>query len=179
MNKTNFLAGLLVLIFFALPGMVLAQSFGGAFEGMQDSDEPIQIEANKLEVLDDQKLASFRGNVKVVQGTTVLKASHLKVFYVTDNSGSNNGSNIRKIEAGGKIAVRSRDQYATADKAVFDMQAQTVVLSGNVSISQGNNIVTGCTLRVNLKTNAAKLDPCANQGGGRVKMLFEPNSQTN
>ena len=29
---------------FMLPSTVFAQSFGGAFEGMQDRDQPIQIE---------------------------------------------------------------------------------------------------------------------------------------
>ncbi len=179
MNKIKLVSSLVFAIALAFTYSAFAQSFGGAFEGMQNSDEPIQIEADKLEVLDNQKLASFVGNVKVVQGTTVLKAANLKVFYITDRSNSGGGSNIKRIEAGGKVAVRSRDQYATADKATFNMQSQTVVLSGNVSISQGNNIVSGCTLSVNLKTNAAKLDPCAGQGSSRVKMLFEPSSQTN
>ena len=73
------------------------------------------------------------------------------------------------------MAVRSGDQRATADSAVFDMQSQTVVMEGNVSVSQGNNIVTGCSLQVNLETSAAKFEQC----GGRVKMLFTPGSQSN
>lgn len=159
-------------LFLVTAAPAAAQSFGGAFEGMSDSNQPIQIEADKLEILDAQGLATFNGNVNVVQGSTILKAGNLKVFYFSGGS-----SKIKRIEAGGKVAVRSGDQLATSDRAVFDMGAQVVTLTGDVSVSQGNNIVTGCALRVNLKTNAAKLEPC--KGAGRVKMLFTPNSKTN
>ena len=154
-----------------------AQSFGGAFEGMSNSKDPIQIEADKLEVMDGQGIAKLRGNVSVVQGTTILKTARLTVYYNKDSSGNAN-SRIKKIEATGRVAVRSGDQLATADKAVINMNAENVVLTGNVSVSQGANIVEGCVLRVNLKTNAAQLDPCKEQGG-RIKMLFTPKSSGN
>ena len=154
-----------------------AQSFGGAFDGMSNSKDPIQIEADKLEVMDGQGIAKLRGNVSVVQGTTILKTARLTVYYNKDSSGNAN-SRIKKIEATGRVAVRSGDQLATADKAVINMNAENVVLTGNVSVSQGANIVEGCVLRVNLKTNAAQLDPCKEQGG-RIKMLFTPKSSGN
>ena len=150
-----------------------AQSFGGAFEGMSNSKEPIQIEADKLEVIDTKGMANFVGNVSVVQGTTLLKARKLKVFYLRDGGNGSAGGNVKKIEASGKVAVRSGDQHASADNATVDMQAQIAVLSGNVIISQGDNVVAGCKLVINMKTNAAKMTPCEK---GRVQMVFEPES---
>lgn len=160
------------------PASTQAQSFGGAFEGMSNSDDPIQIEADRLEVQDGQGVALFEGNVSVVQGTTILKTRKLKVFYMRDGASQSPGGNVRKIEATGKVAVRSGDQTASADSAVVDMQAQIATLSGNVTVSQGTNILTGCNLRINMATNAANLTPCesAQTGSGRVKMLFTPNS---
>lgn len=152
-----------------------AQSFGGAFEGMSNSDEPIQIEADRLEVLDGEGVALFDGNVSVVQGSTLLKTARLKVFYVRDGNAGAPGGNVRKIEARGKVAVRSGDEAATADTAVVDMQAQQAVLTGNVTVSQGRNIVTGCRLTINMATDAAKLTPCEAASKGRVKMLFTPD----
>lgn len=155
-----------------------AQSFGGAFEGMANSDEPIQIEADRLEVVDGQGVAMFDGNVSVVQGTTILKTRKLKVWYDRETQTDNPGGNVRKIEATGKVAVRSGDQQASADNAVVDMRAQIATLSGNVTVSQGQNILTGCNLRINMATNAANLTPCASasKSGGRVKMLFTPQN---
>ncbi len=166
----------LVLSGLLLAAPVSAQNFGGAFEGMSNSDAPVEIEADRLEVVDNKGIAVFSGNVSVVQGSTLLKAKRLTVSYLRDSSGSAGpGGNIRTIEATGRVAVRSKDQTASADKAVVDMQKQVATLSGNVSISQGKNIVTGCVLTINLTTNAATLQPCA-AASGRVKMLFTPKS---
>lgn len=158
-------------------GTAVAQDFGGAFEGMRDKDAPVEIEADRLEVVDKQGLAVFEGNVSVVQGSTLLKTRRLTVRYISGKGASGPGGNIRSIEATGKVAVRSKDQTASADKAIVDMQKQIATLSGNVSISQGKNIVTGCVLTIDLATNAATLQPCTSAGsGGRVKMLFTPKS---
>ena len=155
-----------------------AQNFSGAFEGMRDRNLPVQIEADRLEVLDQDGVALFDGNVSVVQGTTVLKTKRLKVYYARGGNADAAAGNVRKIEASGKVAVRSGDQAATADSAVVDMAAQVAVMNGNVNVSQGANIVTGCKLTINMATNAARLEPCQNADskGGRVKMMFTPGS---
>lgn len=155
-----------------------AQNFGGAFEGMRNPDEPVEIEADRLEVIDQQGVAIFEGNVSVVQGSTLLKTRRLKVFYEGGATAAEGpAGNVRRIEASGKVAVRSNDQFASADNAVVDMQRQEATLSGNVSISQGANIVTGCVLTIDLATNAATLEPCKSASErGRVKMMITPSS---
>src|SRR5680860_66780 len=126
-----------------------AQKFSGAFEGMRDSEQPVQIEADRLEVLDGQGVATFDGNVNVVQGSTVLKTSKLKVYYLRgDDNKSGPAGNVSRIIATGKVAVRSGQDRATADTADVDMKNQLAVLSGNVTLTQGNNIVTGCSLNI-------------------------------
>ncbi|MGB7285861.1 MAG: lipopolysaccharide transport periplasmic protein LptA [Salaquimonas sp.] len=157
----------------SLAGVSYGQSFGGAFEGMSNSKDPVQIEADRLEVADGQGIAIFDGNVAVTQGSTLLKAKKLKVHYLRDAKTDDPGGNVRKIEATGKVAVRSGDQMATADSAVVDMQEQIATLSGNVTVSQGENILVGCKLRINMATNAANLTPCDK---GRVQMVFKPKS---
>ena len=157
-----------------------AQSFGGAFDGIGDNNEPIQIEADSLQVIDDQNTALLTGNVSVVQGSTILKARTIKVFYLRKGQRDRSKSGVRRIEASGKVAVRSRDNYASADKAVVDMLAETVTMNGNVYISQGNNIANGCVLTINLKTSVSHIKPCkasGNSGSKRVKLLLEPKKR--
>lgn len=174
MKKLYFSSFLACLMFFAASSVTAsAQSFGGAFEGMSNSKEPIQIEADRLEVEDGRGIAIFEGNVAVNQGSTLLKATKLKVHYLRDAKTDKPGGNVKKIEATGKVAVRSGDQMATANSAVVDMQAQIATLEGDVSVSQGVNILTGCKLRINMATNAANLTPCPS---GRVQMVFTPGS---
>jgi lipopolysaccharide export system protein LptA len=153
-----------------LSSQMMAQDFSGAFEGMQDSDEPIQITSNKLEVKDKQGTAVFTGNVEVVQGATILNAKRMKVSY--SRGGKTPNGNLRSIEATGKITVRSGDQKVSADRGDFNMLKQTVKLTGNVLITQGTNVVSGCVLEVNLKTSSAVLKPCKNGIKGRPQMLF-------
>lgn len=153
-------------------GLAQAQDFSGAFAGMQQSDEPIQIESDRLEVKDKKGIALFTGNVNVVQGTTILKASKLKVIYSRGSGGPN--GNLKYLEASGKIAVRSGDQRVTANKGEFNMEKQTVRLSGDVIITQGTNVISGCILEVDLDTSFAELKPCKKQG--RAIMMFSPKS---
>jgi lipopolysaccharide export system protein LptA len=46
-----------------------------------NQDQPIQIDAATLEVRDKEKMATFAGDVQVVQGDTTIKCQKLVVFY--------------------------------------------------------------------------------------------------
>ena len=156
-----------------------AQSAGNAFKGMGNNDEPIQIEADKLEIIDNQNTALLTGNVSVVQGETILKAREIKVFYLRSDQQSKTNSGIRQIDASGKVAIRSADNHVTADKASVDMIKEFVTLTGNVLISQGQNIVKGCIVTVDLKRNVSNVKPCGgtSSGNGRIKLLLDPKSR--
>ena len=146
------------------------------FSGLKMSgNEPIQIESDKLEVFDKESKAIFSGNVSVVQGPTLLKAGKLTVYYVQGTGSATTGSAaIDHLEVDETVYVKSDDQVATGDKGTFDMKTEILVLTGKqVVLSQGPNVLTGCTLTVNMKTGQAQVDGC---GGSRVKTLLKPNS---
>lgn len=184
MFKSKFRVSLQISLIVILSGLVLggpvaAQSFGSAFDGVGNNDEPIQIEADKLEIIDNENTALLTGNVSVVQGTTIMKARQIKVYYVREDQAGQTASGIKKIEASGRVAVRSEDNLATADEATVDMVSEIVVMSGNVLLSQGTNVAKGCTVTVNLKTNVSEIKPCPSAAGnGRVKILLDPKSRT-
>lgn len=170
----------------ALPGLVLmmslpahGQSAGGAFEGIGNNNDPIQIEADKLDIIDDQNTALLTGNVSVVQGTTLMQARQIKVFYERSGEQDQTKSGIRRIEASGKVAVRSGENKVSADNAVINMINETVLITGNVIISQTGNVLSACKVTVNLKTNVSNVTPCdtaAGNTGGRVKILLTPKN---
>ena len=59
-----------------------ASNAPNALQGFQQNrGQPVQIEALRLEVRDKDKVATFSGNVKVVQGDTTLRCKSLVVFY--------------------------------------------------------------------------------------------------
>ena len=50
----------------------------------QNRDQPVKIDAATLEVRDKDKVATFGGNVHLVQGDTTLRCKTLVVFYDQD-----------------------------------------------------------------------------------------------
>lgn len=171
-----------------LAGIVLgpaaAQEGSGRIEGLALSgDKPIQIESDELKVQDEKGTATFSGNVKVVQGDTVMQAGFMTVHYARDGGGSaaTGSSQIDRIDVKDKVYIRSDDQEATADQGVFNMKTEIVELTGKqVVLSQGDNVLVGCKLTVFLKTGEAKVEGCAGasgSSGGRVNMQIDPNSR--
>ena len=62
------------------------QGPANALQGFsQNRDQPVQIEAASLEVRDKDKVATFSGNVHVIQGDTDLRSKTLVVYYEEDN----------------------------------------------------------------------------------------------
>ena len=177
------------------PGLAAAQGPGPA-QGLlpsQNKDEPVQIEAASLEVHDKSKTATFSGNVQVVQGDTTMKCQSLIVFYGREVGIAQNGpkqqasvvpgqkgaQDIRRIEAHGSVTVVTKDQNASGDLAVYDLQAKTITLTGNVVVSQGQNVIHGEKVIVNTVTGNASVE--SNEGGGttpgRVRALILPNQK--
>jgi lipopolysaccharide export system protein LptA len=159
----------------------------------QNRDQPVKIQADGLVVRDKEKMATFSGNVHVIQGDTEMRSKVLVVFYV-DNSkpgpspattmktaqpgslpGSGEQQQIRRIEATGGVLVTQKDQNAAGDSGIFDMQSNTVTLNGNVVVTHGKDVVQGQRLVVDLGTGVSRID------GGRVNALFgsAPNGEIN
>jgi lipopolysaccharide export system protein LptA len=146
-----------------------AQGFGEAFKGFSaESEDPIQIEADRLEVREKDKVAVYSGNVRVRQGETVLKTAQLRVFYTGEAAGATPGSSVSRIEASNRVVVQSGSQTASGDSAVFEMAADRVTLTGNVVLTEGENIVRGQKLVVDLKSRKARME------GDRVQTILTP-----
>jgi lipopolysaccharide export system protein LptA len=146
-----------------------------------NNDGPIQIESDKLEVREEDGRAEFSGNVHVAQGTTVLRAGRLLVFYAKSGEGSaaTGSAAIDRIEASQKVHIQADKQIATGDEGTFDLTSGVFTLSGKeVVLSEGDNVAIGCKLVVNTKTGLANLDSCAT-ASGRVKMVITPKSVEN
>ena len=190
------------------PAQTMTNTFGGF---SKNSNEPIDIESDVLVVHDAQKYATFKGNVKAVQGTTTLRSRELDVHYVGSGSdsltgapattgstttpapapaataggeakpsgvglGTNNGTQISKIEARGEVVITSdQDQNTTSDWALYDVPAQLVTVGGNVVLMQGKNVLKGDRLVIDLKTGESRFENKGNTAaGGRIRALFMP-----
>jgi len=146
-------------------------------------DKPVNIKAASLEVRDKEKFATFTGDVHVVQGDTDMRCKTLVVYY-EDNSkdskesvkaaqpGPAGSSQIRRMEARGNVVVSQKDQIATGDRGDFDMRTNTVVLSGKVVVTKGQDVMRGERLVVNLTDGVSRME------GGRVEGIINPKSNS-
>jgi len=205
-------AGFAALMALALAAPAGAQTPHGAapspLQGMsQNTDQPVQIEAGTLEVRDKNKTATFSGNVQVVQGDTTMKCASLIVFYgqevgiagdgaaaataVTTTKSTpgmpNGAQNIRRIEARGGVTVITKDQNASGDLGIYDLKTKTITLSGNVVVSQGQNVIHGERVVVDMVTGNARVESGGSGAGGggpaaspgRVRALIQPSKGQN
>jgi lipopolysaccharide export system protein LptA len=173
----------------AQPGANSGKTAPNALQGFQQNrGQPVSIEAASLEVRDKDKVATFTGNVKVVQGDTTMRCKSLVVFYEQSGQGGQaapaaaqtmkaaapgpgGSSQISRLEARGGVTVVQKDQTATGDSALFDMKSNTVTLQGNVIVSQGPNVMRGERLVVDLTTGVSRVD--AGKSNGPVRMLIQ------
>lgn len=174
----------------------------------KNSDEPIQIDAATLEVHDKSKVATFSGDVQVVQGDTTMKCQTLVVFYGGEEGarkpvataepprdpktpgqsgpGMPQGAqDIRRIEARGGVTVitkdqsaSGKDQSASGDLGVYDLKAKTITLTGNVVVTQGKNILRGDRVVVETTTGNARVESDT-AAQSRVRALILPGKGAN
>jgi lipopolysaccharide export system protein LptA len=83
---------------------------------------------------------------------------------------------ITKIEAKGEVVITSdKDQTTTSDWAIYDLPAQQVTVGGNVVLTQGENVLKGDRLVIDLKTGESRFENSGNEAaGGRIRALFMP-----
>jgi lipopolysaccharide export system protein LptA len=149
----------------------------------QNSDLPIEITADSLEVLQNQKIATFTGNVDAVQGDMVLSADRLRVYYDGDEQNAAPGpagtGSIRRIEADGNVLMSSPRETAQGEAGVYDVAANQVTLDGAVVLTRGDNVIRGQRLEVDLASGRSRVFAAvpSTEGGTppqRVRALFTP-----
>ncbi|MDJ1158782.1 LptA/OstA family protein [Chelatococcus sp. SYSU_G07232] len=148
-----------------------------------NSKDPIKIDADRLDVFDKEQKAVFAGNVVAVQGETTMRCSTLTVYYeqsatkgaagAAPAAQGQDNSNIKKLDCKGPVTVVSKDQTATGSDAVYDRVADKVILSGKVTLSQGQNVQQCERVVYSLDSSVAT---CEAKPGGRVQGVFVPGS---
>lgn len=152
----------------------LAAAAAGAADVRHDGEQPIEINADSLEVRQDDRIAVFRGNVDAVQGQVRLRADELKVHYRAGAGGQRGGvdGTIERIDATGNVFVSSPGETAQGDSGVYDVARREITLTGKVVLTRGQNVIRGRRLVLNMTTGQSRIDGGGAQG--RVRGLFVP-----
>jgi lipopolysaccharide export system protein LptA len=130
------LAGALALFlagWFSPFGPALAQEAADGAES--GKTPPVQITARNLVADDGQKTATFSGEVRAVQGDTVILSDRLIIRYAGNpmaggEGAAENGGGIRELEAEGNVRITFDEIVAESPKAVYTPADRVLVLSG-------------------------------------------------
>ncbi len=139
-----------------------------AAELPQPSALPIEVTAQRLEADQLQRKAVFSGEVVAKQGDITLYSDELVVYSLPDED------RIDRLEAIGQVRVVQLDRVATAQRAVYRQQQETLELFGQAEVQQGQSRVTGDEIVVYLRENRSIVK---SEGGGRVKAVLFPQQK--
>lgn len=129
-----------------------------------DSDEPIDITGDSLELVND--VATWSGNVRALQGEAILTASRLVATL-------GEGGAFQTIRALGGVRYSNGKEAVAGEHALYDAGQRSITISENVVVTQGETVMTGGTLVYWLDTGRITFNA---QTGERIRGIFHTKS---
>lgn len=125
-----------------------------------DSSQPVEVSSDSLTVDQTDGAAVFSGNVLVAQGDLRLSAGTIRVEYGADNQG------IARLVASGGVTLVNGQEAAEAQEAAYSIEDGTVVLTGDVIVTQARTTLAGERMVINLTDGTGSIE-------GRVRTIFQ------
>ena len=154
---------------------LFAMTAAPAMAQIGDSTLPLDIEADHSELFNPENRAVWTGNVHVVQGDSSIRADRIEVFFDGESTGAGptgNLGNIERIVATGNVFYTTPEQRARGDRGVYLLESETVTLTGDVVITQGEDVVTATRFVTDLVTGNSSFGEAGD--GERVRMVIHP-----
>lgn len=151
--------------------------------GGSNSNAPIDLTADELEVTNAQCLAVWRGSAEALQADSRLRADVLKIYSrmgppKADGNGPSCGA-VDKIEAVGNVYYVTPQQRIRGDNATYAKASDLMVVTGDVVAVQGKNVLRGARMEIRVKTGEAQMQTGVKGKNkpGRVRGVFYPGEQ--
>ncbi|WP_332639483.1 LptA/OstA family protein [Brevundimonas sp.] len=146
--------------------MVAIPVAGEAQSPANSSDAPISFGADSGEYVGNT--VTLRGRAELIQGQNRLRADRVSGLSQTGES---------RIEAAGNVYFVTPEQTIRGDSAVYTTADDMIVVTGDVILTQGQNVLTGSRLTYNVRTRTARIE--AGGQGGRIRGVFYPQNSGN
>ena len=127
-----------------------------------DRTEPIEFNSDRLTFNQEKNLAELFHGVKIIQGKTVLSAEYVKAIYSKTNK-------LEKVFAERNVELKSNQDTARADKAIYSLTDNSISLTGNAQLVQGASNIMADQILINTKTGMTQLL-------GSVKTVISPST---
>jgi lipopolysaccharide export system protein LptA len=145
--------------------------FGGAQAKQSDRDQPVAVAANWFSGSQDSGKATYKGDVKISQGTLHADGDNATGYFDQDNQ-------VQRVVLTGNPAHMSQQMddgsnvHGQADTIDYTVSQNTVVLTGDaVVVHEGQGEFHGAKLTYNTDTGQI-----VGEGGtgGQVHMILQP-----
>jgi lipopolysaccharide export system protein LptA len=131
----------------------------------------VQVEADQMEIIDTEQKTIFTGNVISTRPSETIKSDEMVVTNIDVKQPDGTLKSVTdKVNAKGNVVITTKTQTITGTLAVFNVQANTLEVTGAVRVVQGSTNLTGNRLVVNLDNNHLQMTG----GKERVKANFVP-----
>lgn len=142
------------------------------------SNEPINIEANRMVSQENGNSVVFIGNVEAKQGKLTIRSEEMTVFYTESKGGKDNAttSQMDRLICKNNVKITQEDWLGTGDRMDYFAKERKVILSGNAKTWQGPNMVSGKTIVYYLdeKRSVVEQDESSK---GRVRAVIHPDAK--
>jgi lipopolysaccharide export system protein LptA len=143
-----------------------------------NSNAPVDITADELEVVNGDCSAIWRGNAEALQDTSRLRADVLRIYNKKGppKPGANqpNCGTMDRMVAEGSVYYISPQQRVRGDRATYQAVSETITMTGDVVAAQGQNVLRGSRMVINTDTGKGVMqsDVKGRNKPGRVRGVF-------
>jgi len=118
-----------------------------------DTNAPVDIGADRIEVQERANRAIISGNVDVRQARLQLRADRVTVAYAPQGD-----NRIQRIDATGSVTLTSPTETIRGNTVIYDLNRKIITLLGNVTLQNPDGTLNGGRLVYDLDSGRAVLD---------------------
>ena len=148
-----------------LPSYLLSENLEGGFGTIvNDQNEPISFSSDSLFFNEKTGTTEMKGNVNISQGKTSLASQYAEISF------NLNTNKLEKFYATGDVVLKSGNDIAMGNEAVYNFIKNELTFLGNVYFSQSGSTVKAEKAVINTETGSASMM-------GSVQTTLKPPTQ--
>jgi lipopolysaccharide export system protein LptA len=154
---------LLLALGLLLPGALPALS--------TDREQPIEVEADRLEIREQENLSIYEGNVHLVQGSLEIRSERLVIHF-------NQANELTLMEMSGaparfrQLDDNGEEMHGEGLRINYMESDALLELLDEARFRHGSDTIEGKRIRIDTETNSIQAN--GDESDERVKMLIRP-----
>lgn len=140
-----------------------------------DSDQPIEVEADNLELREQENISIYRGNVILTQGSLEIRSDRLVIHFDENNDlvlmeMTGSPAHFRQLDN------ERQEMQGQASRINYRESESMLELLDEARFSQAGDTIESHLIRINTEDNT--LQAGSADTDERVKMLIQPRNGT-